>query len=409
MADRPEELELTPDGLLASAAAASAGGGAAPGVTVEEVTQKHDGDTVEARSVSTRIRTVDDLLEHIGADMARYEVAASEATCWEGLTADRATGKAIVTQLHRVWVRLKPKAGPGIRECVEAMIAAAKESVRRPAVKASRPRPSDCYGVLVVADVHYGKYAWRPGTGHDAYDLDAAAARVESASTRLLEALAGYRPGKVLVAFVGDLFHADNPALTTTGGTALAGSTDGRLQKMIGVGCDSLLGIVDAAASVALVDTLVVNGNHDETLSWAFQRILAERFRADRRVSVSQEFTGRQYRPLGRNLLGFAHGHRAKKKLPQLMAIERPADWSQCPYREWHTGHLHHQAAEWSRPIETIDGVLVRIAPSLSSPDDYHSTNGWVGQREAMEAFVYDAAGGLAAMHVAGPRMESPP
>jgi hypothetical protein len=174
---------------------------------------------------------------------------------------------------------------------------------------------------------------------------------------------------------------------------------------MIGMGCDSLLAIVEQAAAIAPTDALVVNGNHDETLSWAFQRILAERFRNDGRVTVSGAYTGRQYITYGRNLLGFAHGHRAKKKLPQVMALEQPAAWSSCPYREWHTGHLHHQSAEWSRPIETIDGVLVRIAPSLSPPDDYHATNGWVGQREAMEAFVYDAGGGLSAMHVAGPRM----
>lgn len=393
---------MTSPAAILAAAAASTG---TPGLTVEEVTKKQLGDTLEARSVSATIRTVDDLLRRIEADLTRFEVAASEASSWEGLTADRATGKPIVTTLHRVFIRLKPRAGPGTRELVEAMLEAARGSIRRPAVKASRPRESDATALLVVADPHFGKYAWRPGTGHDDYDLDTAAARVEAASTRLLEAVAGYRPGRVLVAFLGDLFHADNPALTTTGGTALAGSTDGRLQKMIGMGCDSLIGVVDAAASIAPVESLVVNGNHDETLSWAFQRILAERFRTDGRVSVSQAFTGRQYATAGRNLLGFAHGHRAKKKLPQLMAIEQAAAWSRCPYREWHTGHLHHQAAEWSRPIETIDGVLVRIAPSLSSPDDYHSTNGWVGQRQAMEAFIYAADGGLAAMHVAGPRL----
>ena len=49
--------------------------------------------------------------------------------------------------------------------------------------------------------------------------------------------------------------------------------------------------------------------------------------------------------------------------------------------------------------------MLVRIAPSLSPPDDYHAVNGWVGQREAMEAFIYDASGGLSAMHVAGPQV----
>jgi hypothetical protein len=369
----------------------------------EQVTQRHEGDVLEARSTSRKIKTVEDLLAHIEADMTRYEVAASEATKWEVGTSD-GKGGTTVTELHRVFVRLKPKAGPTTREVVDAMIAGAK-GIARPKVKKTKATKAESFAVLVVADTHFGKYAWSEGTGHDDYDLAIAADRVAAASGRLLGTLAAYKPGRVLVAYLGDLFHADTPGLTTTGGTPLAGSTDGRLQKMIGMGCDSLLAIVEKAAGIAPTDALVVNGNHDETLSWAFQRILAERFRNDGRVAVSGAYTGRQYITYGRNLLGFAHGHKAKKKLPQVMALEQPAAWSLCPYREWHTGHLHHQSAEWSRPIETIEGVLVRIAPSLSPPDDYHAVNGWVGQREAMEAFVYDASGGLSAMHVAGPRM----
>ena len=377
----------------------------AKGVTIEEVTKKDTADGVEARSVSARIRTVDDLLRHIEADLTAFEVAASEATTWEGLTADRETGEPVVTELHRVFVRLRPKGGPTTREVVAAMIDGAKKDFRRPLTKSVKAPKSDAYAVLVVADCHYGKYAWSDGTGHDDYDLGIASGRVAAASESLISTLARYKPARLLVAFLGDLFHADTPALTTTGGTPLAGSTDGRLQKMIAMGCDSLLGVVAKAAEIAPVDSLVVNGNHDETLSWAFQRILVERFRKEKHIRISESYTARQYLTYGGNLLGFAHGHKAKKKLPQVMALERPADWSACPYREWHTGHLHHQAAEWSRPIETIDGVLVRIAPSLSPPDDYHAVNGWVGQREAMEAFVYDAAGGLSAMHVAGPRL----
>ena len=87
------------------------------------------------------------------------------------------------------------------------------------------------------------------------------------------------------------------------------------------------------------------------------------------------------------------------------MALESADKWATCPYREIHTGHLHHQAAEWSRPIETIDGVLVRVAPSLGPADDYHATHGWVHNRQAMELFIYDHGGGLEAMHVAGPRI----
>ena len=374
------------------------------GLTIEEVTKKDTPDGVEARSVSARIRTVDDLLKHIEADMTRFEIVSSEATKWEGLTADRETGEPVVTELHRVHVRLRPKAGPTVQECVEAMIAAAKGEIRKPL----KPRPkypakADGWAVLIVADPHFGKYGWRRTAGAD-YDLDIAARLVREASAELLEVAARYRPARMTVATLGDVYHYDTPAGTTTKGTPL--ERDGRLPKMLNDGTDSLLALVDAAASVAPTDTLVVAGNHDETLTFAFQRILVERFRNDKRVAVDGEFTPRKYLHHGKNLLGFCHGHKAKRKLPQLMAIEAAREWSKCPYREIHTGHLHHQAAEWSRPIETYDGVLVRVAPALCPPDDYHAVEGFVGNRQAMELFIYDTAGGLTAMHVAGPRME---
>lgn len=371
----------------------------------EHVTKKTDGDNVEARSVSRTIRTVEDLLRHIEADLERYEVAASEATKWEGMSVNRETGRPEVTELFRVFVRLKPRPGPGIRECVEAMISSALAGRR---VKA-QPIPKSKRGpwaVLVVADTHFGKYCWKGTTGEADYDLDIAAHLVADASSELLQLAATYRPARMTVGLLGDLYHYDSPAGTTTGGTPL--ERDGRLQKMIAVGTDSIIGVIDDSASIAPADVVVVNGNHDETLTWAAHRLLVERYDARGRVAIDRGFTPRKYLDHGRNLLGFAHGNKAKRKLPQLMAIEAAAAWARCPYREIHTGHLHHQAAEWSRPIETLDGVLVRVAPSLGPADDYHAVNGWLGQRRAMELFIYDEAGGLSAMHVAGPRLEVP-
>jgi len=377
----------------------------APAADAEQVTKRTDGDSVEARSVSRTIRTVDDLLRHIEADLDRYEVAASEATKWESASVDRNSGQPVVTELFRVFVRLKPRPGPGIRECVEAMIESALAGRR---VKA-KPLPKSARGpwaVLVVADTHFGKYCWEGTTGEADYDLDIAAQLVADASRELLDLAARYRPARMTVGMVGDIFHYDSPAGTTTSGTPL--ERDGRLQKMIGVGTDSVIGVVDDAAKIAAADVVIVNGNHDETLTWALHRLLVERYQSGGRVRIDEKFTPRKYLDHGGNLLGFVHGHRAKRKLPQLMAIEAAKAWSRCPYREIHTGHLHHQAAEWSRPIETLDGVLVRVAPSLGPADDYHAVNGWLGQRRAMELFVYDEAGGLVAMHVAGPRLEVP-
>jgi UDP-2,3-diacylglucosamine pyrophosphatase LpxH len=383
--------------LAAEVAIATAGD---KGITIEEVSKKETADGVEARSVSARIRTVEDLLRHIEADMARFEIATSEATKWEGLTADRETGEPVVTELHRVHVRLKPRGGPTTRECVEAMIDAAKRDIKRDIPKRVYPKPkrAGLWQVLVVADCHFGKYAWNRTTGGDDYDLDLAEQLVGNAGSQLLEVGDSHSPTRRTIAFLGDLFHYDRPDGSTTSGTPL--ERDGRLQKMIAVGCDTLLSIVERSAAAVPTDVVIVNGNHDEVLTWTFQRIMLERFRGSKSVRVKEDFTGRQYVTHGRNLLGFAHGHRAKRKLPQIMALEASQQWSECPYREWHTGHFHSQAAEWQRPIETLDGVIVRTAPALCPPDDWHSVNGFIGSRQACETFLYSPEGGLASMHV---------
>jgi len=374
--------------------------------TPEEVTKREDDSGIEARSVSPRIRTVEDLLRHIEADMQVWEVASSEATKWEGLTADRETGEPVVTELHRVHVRLRPKGGPTTREVVAAMIDAASGSIRQP--KRTTPRRAKREGLLqvvVVADTHFGKYAWHRTTGGDDYDLGIADSVVRAAGNELMDVGDCHKPTRRVIAMVGDLFHYDSPHGTTTAGTAL--ERDGRLQKMIHVGSNALLSIIERSAETCPTDVVIVNGNHDETLTWAFQRIAAERFRDSRATTVSGEFSGRQYVRHGGNLLGFAHGHKAKRKLPQIMAIERATEWAECRYREWHTGHYHSQAAEWQRPIETLDSVIVRTAPALCPPDDWHSTHGFIGSRQCMETFLYAHGGGLVAMAVSEPRIKT--
>jgi UDP-2,3-diacylglucosamine pyrophosphatase LpxH len=373
-----------------------------PPATAEQVTQRQEGDTLEARSTSRRIKTVEDLLRHIEADMTRYEVAASEATKWECASGD-GEGGTTVTQLHRVFVRLRPKAGPGIAEAVGAMIDAAKREIRQPAVKGHGKPRAGLWQVLVVSDTHFGNRSWRGTTGSD-WDLAIAERVVGDAAGELLAVGDTHKPARRTVALLGDLFHVDTPGGTTTSGTPL--ERDGRLQKMLDIGTTTILRIIERSAETVPTDVVLVHGNHDETLSWAFHRLLLERYRSDKRITIDGNYTGRKYLSHGRNLLGFAHGHRAKKKLPQLMAIEAASQWAACPYREYHTGHYHSTAAEWSRPIETIDGVLVRTAPSLCVADDWHASLGFLNARQAMETFIYANDGGMIATHVAGPRKE---
>jgi metallophosphoesterase superfamily enzyme len=388
--------------VVSEIAAATATSG--PPAAAEQVTRRQEGDTLEARSTSRRIKTVEDLLAHIEADMTRYEIAASEATKWEVGCSD-GDGGTTVTELHRVFVRLRPKAGPKITEAVESMIAAATRDIRRPAAKAHGKAKPGLWQVLVVSDTHFGNYSWKATSGAD-WDLAIAERVVRDTGHELLAVGDSHKPTRRTIAFLGDLFHYDRAERAeTSSGTLL--ERDGRLQKMLDVGTTTLLGLVERSAEAVPTDVLLVHGNHDETLSWVFHRLLLERYRSDKRITIDGNYTGRKYLSHGRNLLGFAHGHKAKKKLPQLMAIEAASQWAACPYREYHTGHFHSAAAEWSRPIETIDGVLVRTAPSLCVADDWHASLGFLNARQAMETFIYANDGGMIATHVAGPRKET--
>ena len=392
-------------GLRHSVVESVAAASSKPAEDAEQITKRTEGAELEYRSTSKTIRTVEDLLAHIEADMARFEVAASEATKWEVASIDRESGKPVVTVLHRVFVRLRPRGGPAVAELVAAMIAgaAAAGSIGRPKARPQKAR-SGPWQVLVVADTHFAKYAWSATTGGDDYDIDHADRLVRSAGLGLLEAGDAHRPGRRTIAFLGDLFHYDTPSATTTRGTQL--ERDGRLERMIETGSAALIALVERSAETAPTDCVVVPGNHDETMTAWFRLLLRTHFARDRRVTVHNVYTHRQYLEHDGNLLGFCHGDKAKAKLPALMTLEARESWARCRYREIHTGHLHKQASKIRRVIDsdgidTVDGVVVRTAPALCPPDDWHSQEGWIGSRQAMESWFYRSGGGLAGMLVA--------
>ena len=379
------DAKLTGDILSAAAAAATP----KPAADAEQVTQSQNGDTLEARSTSRRIKTVDDLLRHIEADMTRFEIAASEATKWEC-----GDGQGGSIELHRVFVRLKPKGGPTTLECVAAMIEAAKKDVRRPVAKAHKRQRDGLWSVVVMSDLHMGSRSWRHTTGAD-YDLNIASAVVAKASANLIERSNGLKVVRRSIVLAGDTMHFDTVSGTTTSGTYL--DRDSRLQKAIDTASAAIFRAVEHSAETTPTDVLIVPGNHDSALSFALQKILVERYRNDRRVTVNGEFTSRKYLTHGGNLIGVTHGDKAKKKLAGIMALEASALWSQCRHREWHVGHLHHQAAE----ISTIDGVIVRTHPTIVPPDAWHVESGFIGSERAMQGFVYSPEGGLAELHMA--------
>ncbi len=360
-----------------------------PELETEQEVQRIDAtDGIEIRANGVRIKTVDDLLRHIEADMTKYEVDRSEATKWETGYINKATGKMETKELHRVFVRLKPKAGPSVHEAVTAMIAGAKLT-RKPLARSAPPKRGECLQALVLADPHIGKYAWSKETGWEDYDISIASRLIRDS---VAELLATNEPIERRALWcLGDILHYDTPHGTTTKGTPL--DRDGRVEKMLEEAVAVLCDVVEAMASRSAVDVVLVQGNHDAVMTLALRQILSAYFKNDKRVTIDSRATSRKYLTYGKCLIGLTHGDKARKSLGELMALEAREQWGGALLREVHHGHLHSEAA-----ITTTGGVTIRQHPALCPPDGWHSVEGYVGAPRAMDSYTYHRDGFLLGM-----------
>jgi metallophosphoesterase superfamily enzyme len=367
-----------------------------PVLTEQQVETRATEDATEVKSVGSKIKSVEDLLRHIQADLTRFEIERSEATKWETATVDPQTGKPVVTELHRVFVRLKPKAGPSAEELIQSLIDGAGK-LRRTLItpRVIKSRSTDVLQALVIADPHIGKYAWAEETGWQDYDIGIAKRLLQQAAGQLLEEGEYRKVGKRAIFLLGDYFHYDTPDAKTTKGTPL--ERDGRMEKMVEEGAAILFDILEQSASIP-TEVVLVNGNHDTMLTVALRHILKAYFRNDKRITLNDAKTSRKYYTHGKVLIGLTHGDKGKKRLGEIMPAEVPHLWGTSTYREWHTGHLHGEAE-----VQTVGGVVIRTAPALCPPDGWHSAEGYVGKPRGMQTFFYHSGGSLLGMSVSNP------
>jgi len=357
--------------------------------TEQEVQHSATESGIEARSNGKRIKTVDDLLKHIGADLTKFEVAESQATKYEVATKDPSTGKVSTTELHRVFVKLRPKAGPNILEAVEALIAGAYSKRRTVVTRRVTNATSDTLHALVLADPHIGKYAWGKETGWEDYDITIATRLIRESVAELLDTK--QPAGKLALWCLGDILHYDTPHGTTTKGTPL--DRDGRVEKMLEEAVATLCDVITDMSKRASVDVVLVPGNHDAVMTVALRQILSAEFRGHAGVTINTTNTTRKYVTHGRCLIGLTHGDKAQKHLGELMALEASTYWGIAALREVHHGHRHSEAA-----VTTVGGVTVRQHPALCPPDGWHAMEGYVGAPRAMDSYTYHADGYLVGM-----------
>ena len=249
--------------------------------------------------------------------------------------------------------------------------------------------------VPCVFDLHLGKLAWGEETGED-YDSKIAERRFISAIEDMIAKASGTKFDKVLFIVGNDIFNSDKsfPYGQTTAGTPQ--TDDVRYQKMFRTGIRLMTWAIQRLGEIASVDVVTVFSNHDYERVFYLGEVLSAIYTNHPNVNVDNSPKPRKYYQYGANLIGLAHGHGEKPDvLPLLMAQEAKEMWSETSYREWLLGHIHHKKQLLTQSSKDYNGVKITYLTSPSSPDLWHSQNGYVGSIKGAEAFVYNKKEGL--------------
>lgn len=237
--------------------------------------------------------------------------------------------------------------------------------------------------LITLTDSHVGMLAWGKETRAEPWDLSIAERVLTETFMRMIDAAPAAALG--IINQLGDFLHFDslNPVTPTSGNLLDA---DSRYQKVVAAAIRILERIiVHALTKFATVRVYMHEGNHDMAGSVWLRLLFARIFRDNPRITVETNPNPYQAMHWGYTMLGFHHGHLAKKeKLPNIFAAQYAEMWGSTKHRYVHTGHFH-EVNEQEYP-----GVIVLQHPTLASPDAYAARNGYLSKRQAM-AITYHA------------------
>jgi hypothetical protein len=347
----------------------------------------------------TPISSQEELIKEYRIDTRVWEIIEFNISRYEMLHGSQAVGGSgdwerdedewKIVPLNSIKAKLRKR--PGVEEALdelEAIKLSIKKIVPAPVViKRSKPTHDNMLE-MCLPDIHFGKVAWNEQTLHGDYDVAIAEKIFNTAVSSLVSRVEPYKFGQILFVIGNDVFHTDNSGNTTYAGTQLDGDT--RYHRTFRIVREVMVDTIESLRSIAPVKVLVIPGNHDRMTSWHLGDSLECWFHRHKDVEIDNAPSARKYHRWGNVFLLFTHGDKGKRPdYPTLMATERAVDWGQTLYREIHTGDKHHTR------VEEKFGVRVRIIPSLSAPDTWHSENLFVGALQQAEAFVWNKKLGL--------------
>lgn len=334
-----------------------------------------------------------DMIALFRVDTMRWEVVGLEHRTYAA-GAKGPDGELVTSPLYITRLRCRRIAGAETLDALGKDLLAdiAAVGAQRPRVKPRVSPTADHLLEIAPMDLHIGKLSWPEETGQ-AYDIAHAESAFVAAIEDLLAKTSTVPVEEIIIPIGNDLLHVDNLENTTTSGTRM--DADSRYHKMFRKAHALMAWAAERCVERAPVKLIVVPGNHDRLGAFHVGEVLAAQFSDHRFIDVQNGPALRKYHHYGTTLLGFTHGSEEKHAdLPLIMAQEQSDQWAQSTCREWHLGHFHKRKEMRFTAGDSFAGVVVRVLPSLSAADAWHAAKGFIGQRRAVEAYVFHKTDG---------------
>lgn len=267
---------------------------------------------------------------------------------------------------------------------------------------------------LDIADLHIGKYVNEAG---EKYNVDIAVKRVADGVGELLQKVQHLEFDKIVITIGNDILHTDSPRRTTTSGTPQ--DTDGMWHENFVVARKLYVSIIEILLQIADVHIVFNPSNHDYMSGFMLADSVASWFHNNPNVTSDVSINHRKYFVYGTNLIGTTHGDGAKEnELPDLMKVEAKKAYSLADHCTWFVHHIHHKVKNsyigklkenLERDIRDVtviksnnrknpqDKVHVEYVRTPSASDSWHDRNGYTGNSQAIECFVFHQSQGQVA------------
>jgi hypothetical protein len=348
----------------------------------------HGSNTKAAAALGKGRRVVDKMMKRLEEKAASKAVAPHKSVDSETMAGFEA--KRVSTAYKEdgtvalQWVIQEPEKR-SMKQKLDAMLEGMQDDLTgfKDPVKAPKKVNSDYLAMYMMGDHHFGMLAdgETKMSGDDAdWDVKIATSILLDSTNRLASRVGDAEIGVLLN--VGDFFHADSSANTTTKGTPV--DVDTRIAKtfkLAGRLFQTLINkMLETHKKVVVIN---VRGNHDSDMACHLSSCIELLYAKEKRVDVLQNYSKFIHYQWHNNLFVFHHGDRMKHE-QILQAVIRNLDdeWSQSKNRYCHLGHIHHHTAR------EVGSMHFEHWGSLTATDSWHSSEGY-GAERSMTAVVY--------------------